>query len=181
MSIKEDKKISKFLSLVLRHRPETIDLQLDDQGWAKVEELLKKMANHGKEISFERLQHIVITNDKQRYIFNENHTKIRANQGHSININLNLEAQQPPEILYHGTATKNLDSIMEQGLVKGNRQYVHLSADKTTALKVGQRHGKPIILLVRSGKMHQDGIAFFLSENKVWLTDYVPPEYLFEQ
>ena len=173
-----DKRISKFLSLVLRHAPERIELKLDEAGWANVDELLKKMATKGIKIDFDRLEHVVVTNDKKRYAFNESQTKIRASQGHSIEIDLQLIPQQPPEILYHGTATKNLSSIFEKGLIKGNRQHVHLSADKETALRVGQRHGKPVILTILSGKMHEAGIEFFLSENKVWLTDSVDRIYI---
>jgi len=177
MNEKQNKKISKFLSLVLRHRPETIELSLDQHGWADVDELLEKMANHNRKITLNALRYVVENNDKQRYAFNDKYTKIRANQGHSINIQLNLSPQTPPETLYHGTATRFLGSIFQKGLIKGKRQHVHLSSDIETATKVGKRHGKLVILLVHSGKMHEAGYNFYLSKNKVWLTDHIPPKY----
>ena len=177
MHEQQTKRISKFLSLILRHKPQTIQLNLNEQGWADVNELLTKIANHRKAITFDQLQYVVENNDKQRFTFNEDQTKIRANQGHSIDIQLNLQAQTPPETLYHGTATRFLDSIFEKGLIKGKRQHVHLSSDIETATKVGKRHGKLAILIVQSGKMHEAGLEFYLSKNGVWLTDHIPPEY----
>lgn len=172
------KKISKFLSLILRHKPETINLILDENGWANVEELITKSTNDSQGFTFEELDEIVQTNDKKRFIFNEDKTKIRANQGHSIDVDLALKPQQPPEFLYHGTAENNVNSILKNGIEKRNRQHVHLSQDKETATKVGMRHGKPIILTIKTGKMSQDGILFYLSENSVWLTDFVAAEYI---
>ncbi len=166
------------MSLVLRHAPEKIGLDLDDAGWAEVDELLKKMATKGVDIDFERLNQVVETNDKKRYAFNEDKTKIRASQGHSINVDLQFSPQQPPEILYHGTATKHLGSIFEKGIIKGKRRHVHLSADTETAVKVGQRHGKPVVLYIDAKAMYEAGIEFYLSENKVWLTNVVLPEYI---
>ncbi|WP_419494358.1 RNA 2'-phosphotransferase [Chryseobacterium bernardetii] len=174
----ETKRISKFLSLILRHQPETIGLKLDENGWADVEELRERSAKKKVYFSLEELDEVVETNNKKRFAFNEDKTKIRASQGHSINIDLALEALQPPDFLYHGTAEANISSILEKGIEKRNRQHVHLSADKETATKVGMRHGKPIILTIRTGKMYEDGIAFFQSANGVWLTEFVDPKYI---
>jgi putative RNA 2'-phosphotransferase len=178
MNDQQNKKTSKFLSFVLRHKPETINLVLDENGWANVEELITKSTNDSQGFTFEELDEIVQTNDKKRFIFNEDKTKIRANQGHSIEVDLALKLQQPPEFLYHGTAENNLNSILKNGIEKRSRQHVHLSQDKETATKVGMRHGKPIILTIKTGKMSQDGILFYLSENGVWLTDFVAAEYI---
>lgn len=165
---------SKFLSLVLRHKPEQIGLVLDSNGWANVDEILQKM-----QIDFETLQIIVDTNDKKRFAFNEDKSKIRANQGHSLqSVDLQFEKQEPPEYLFHGTAIRFLDSIRAEGLTKQSRQHVHLSINIETALKVGQRHGKPVVLKIFSKKMFDDGYEFYLSENNVWLTDHVPTKYL---
>lgn len=172
------KKISKFLSYILRHHPELIDLNLDEKGWANVNEIIAKSANDNQGFTFEELNEIVETNDKKRFVFNEDKTRIRANQGHSIGIDLNLKPQQPPELLYHGTAQANVDSILKTGIEKRSRQHVHLSLDIETATKVGMRHGKPIILTISTGKMFEDGILFYLSENNVWLTDFVNPCYI---
>lgn len=174
----ETKRISKFLSLILRHQPETIGLKLDENGWADVEELRERSAKKKVYFSLEELDEVVETNNKKRFAFNEDKTKIRASQGHSINIDLALEALQPPDFLYHGTAEANISSILEKGIEKRSRQHVHLSADKETATKVGMRHGKPIILTIRTGKMYEDGIAFYLSANGVWLTEFVDPKYI---
>ncbi|PQA91276.1 putative RNA 2'-phosphotransferase [Chryseobacterium piscicola] len=172
------KKISKFLSYILRHHPELIDLNLDEKGWANVNEIIAKSANDNQGFTFEELNEIVETNDKKRFVFNEDKTRIRANQGHSIGIDLNLKPQQPPELLYHGSAQANVDSILKTGIEKRSRQHVHLSLDIETATKVGMRHGKPIILTISTGKMFEDGILFYLSENNVWLTDFVNPCYI---
>ena len=176
----DKKRIGKFLSLVLRHDPDKIGLELDENGWASVDELIEKCKKHRCHFSREDLNEIVETNDKQRYSFNEKGNKIRANQGHSIDVDLALSPVQPPEYLYHGTATRFLSSIMKQGIMKGSRQHVHLSKDKETATKVGSRHGKPSILTMLSGQMHKDGILFYQSDNGVWLTDYVDVKYISE-
>ncbi|WP_379966886.1 RNA 2'-phosphotransferase [Epilithonimonas sp. UC225_85] len=178
MTEPEKKNISKFLSFVLRHKPETISLTLDENGWADVDELITKSTNYSQSFTFEELDEIVQTNDKKRFIFNEDKTKIRANQGHSIDVDLALTPQQPPEFLYHGTAQSNIDSILENGIEKRNRQYVHLSQEKETATKVGMRHGKPMILTIKTGKMFEDGSLFYLSDNNVWLTDFVDAKYI---
>ncbi len=178
MNEKHKKEISKFLSLVLRHSPGTINLELDENGWADVKELILKAANHSRRFSLEELEEIVLTNDKQRFAFNEQKTKIRANQGHSIDVALGLERQEPPELLFHGTVEKFIASIKEKGLLKMHRQHVHLSADIETAKKVGSRRGIPVILNIKSGQMFRDNISFYLSENGVWLTDHVPVKYI---
>lgn len=174
----ENKRISKFLSLILRHQPETIQLKLDENGWAEVDELITKSAKGRMHFSFEDLKEVVETNNKKRFAFNEDQTKIRASQGHSIDIDLAINTVQPPDFLYHGTAEANISSILEKGIEKRSRQHVHLSADKETATKVGMRHGKPIILTIRTGDMHHDGILFYLSANNVWLTDFVETKYI---
>lgn len=179
MNTKEAKRISKFLSLVLRHRPDTIGLYLDNNGWAKVSELIDKAAQKDVHFNNEDLEWIVANNDKQRFAFNEDHSEIRANQGHSLQtIDLQLQAIEPPHILYHGTVTKFIDSIKASGLQKRSRQHVHLSADLTTATTVGSRRGAPVILKVEALKMHQEGYAFYQSKNGVWLTDEVPVNYI---
>lgn len=174
----ENKRISKFLSLILRHQPETIRLKLDENGWAEVNELITKSAKGRMHFTFEELEEVVETNNKKRFAFNEDKTKIRASQGHSIDVDLALNTVQPPDFLYHGTAETNVSSILEKGIEKRSRQHVHLSADKETATKVGMRHGKPIILTIRTGDMHNDGILFYLSANNVWLTDFVEAKYI---
>lgn len=173
-----DTSLSKFLSLVLRHKPETINLALNEQGWAKIDDLLIKMRQAGKVIDRERLEKIVASNDKRRFSISTDGKYIRANQGHSINVELGLKPRNPPDLLYHGTATRFLDSIQQQGLIKGHRQHVHLSKDYVTALNVGQRHGKPIVLKVKAGLMHNEGHLFYLSDNGVWLTEQVPKQFL---
>ncbi|WP_090100256.1 RNA 2'-phosphotransferase [Chitinophaga sp. CF118] len=175
MDEKHKKNISKFLSLILRHSPETIHLQLDPNGWADVDELIQKSSLR---FTSEELEEVVETNDKQRFAFNADHTRIRASQGHSIDINLDLQPQQPPEFLYHGTVAKFLASIQKEGLQKMSRQHLHLSHDRQTAEKVGSRRGSPVILNIKSGQMHRDGILFYLSDNGVWLTDQVSPQYI---
>lgn len=169
--------LSKFLSLVLRHKPEVIGISLDQNGWAKVEELIAGIAKSRK---FDRgmLEEIVRTDKKQRYAFNEDRTLIRANQGHSISVDVGLETAGPPEILYHGTGEKYVGSIEREGLLPKSRLYVHLSKDRETACKVGRRHGKPVVYKVLAGRMHGDGYAYYRSQNGVWLTKEVPVRYL---
>lgn len=170
--------LSKFLSLVLRHQPETIGIVLDEQGWVAVEELLQKLKAKGVQLDRNGLQQIVDTNNKKRFAFNEDGTKIRASQGHSLPVNLGYSETAPPAILYHGTAEKNLEAIRKEGLQKQKRHHVHLSGDPETAKTVGGRHGKPVVFEVAAGKMHEDGYRFFFSANGVWLTSGVPPQYL---
>lgn len=172
-------KLSKFLSLILRHKPETIELTLDRYGWADVAELIHLANKHNKTpLTQALLEEIVASNDKKRFAFNEDKSKIRANQGHSIAIELNLVPQTPPDILFHGTATRFIESILTQGLIAKSRQHVHLSLDKTTAIKVGSRHGKPVVLNIWAIKMHLADFEFFRSNNGVWLTKQVPVEYI---
>jgi putative RNA 2'-phosphotransferase len=173
-----NKQFSKFLSLILRHRPEVIGIALDENGWANVEELLDNIKQSGKDVDLEQLKEVVASNDKQRFTFDEKYQMIRANQGHSIPVKLEMPAIQPPSILYHGTAKKNIPSILEKGILKGSRQHVHLSSDQDTAVKVGQRYGKPVVLKIKTGKMYAEGCLFFLSKNGVWLTDFVPSKYI---
>lgn len=175
---KQLKQISKFMSLVLRHKPETIGLQLNENGWADVQELIDKMNATGADVTLELINTIVETNDKKRFVFNEDKTMIRANQGHSIDVELNLKEVQPPELLYHGTVEKFVEAIRKDGLKKMERHHVHLSKDTETAVNVGSRRGKPLILTIESAKMCADGHKFYLSENEIWLTDEVPVQYI---
>jgi putative RNA 2'-phosphotransferase len=178
MNEKTAKDISKFLSLILRHSPQTIGLKLDENGWADVKELIEKCSKNRKSLNPALLDYVVENNDKKRFAFNEDKTKIRASQGHSISVELNLNEAEPLEYLYHGTVGKFLENIRKEGLKKMSRQHVHLSKDKETAIKVGSRRGVPQILTIRSGAMYKDGFKFYLSENNVWLTDNVPVEYI---
>ena len=177
-NIQEEKRISKFLSFVLRHHPEHIGITLDENGWTDVGTLLEKVSHHNIPLTFDLLKRIVDTNAKKRFAFNESLDKIRASQGHSIDVELGYTPQQPPEILYHGTAEKWVSPILETGLQKQNRHHVHLSADIDTAKNVGQRHGKVVVFEVLAGEMFEEGIEFFVSANGVWLTDHVPAKYL---
>lgn len=170
-------KVSKYLALILRHKPEEVGISLDDHGWANVQELIEGV-NKTHRLNMEMLEEIVETDSKQRYSFNEDKTKIRANQGHSVNVDVELEEVKPPEYLWHGTGEKYINSIKEIGLVKKSRLYVHLSGDYETAVLVGKRHGKPVVFYVKSGQMYTDGYKFFKSKNGVYLTDFVPVEYL---
>jgi putative RNA 2'-phosphotransferase len=171
-------RISKFLSLVLRHQPEKIGLSLDQSGWASVERLIEASSRRGFDFTSEELQNVVDGNDKKRFSLSEDGLWIRANQGHSFKVELGYAPTAPPEILYHGTAEWFLTSIKQQGLIKGKRHHVHLSADFDAATKVGRRHGKPVVLRIEAGRMRQDGFIFYLSANGVWLTDCVPVQYL---
>ena len=171
-------KISKFLSLVLRHKPEEIGLKLDDAGWVSIAELMAACRDNGFEFSLEELHGVVANNDKKRFSFSEDGLSIRANQGHSVEVELGYEPAAPPETLFHGTAERFLDSIRKQGLMKGQRHHVHLSADTETARNVGQRHGKAVVLQVSAGQMQRDGFVFYISTNGVWLTEHVPVPYL---
>lgn len=172
------KHISKFMSLVLRHQPEEIGLVLDENGWANTEELIEKLNKKGAGIDFQILQQVVDTNDKKRFAFNEDKSKIRANQGHSIEVDLELKPAIPPDILYHGTAVHFIESILQEGLLKRNRQHVHLTAIKETAVSVGSRHGRPVVLEINAAEMAKAGFEFYLSDNNVWLVEIVLPEYL---
>lgn len=168
-----------FLSLILRHKPEVIGITLDEHGWAKVDELIEGVNRSGKyQLDMAMLEEIVRTDSKQRYSFNEDKTLIRANQGHSINVDVELEECVPPEILYHGTGEKYVQSIRNEGLNPKSRLYVHLSKDVETALTVGIRHGKPHVFEILSGEMNRQGYKFYLSKNGVWLTKAVPIQFI---
>ena len=168
---------SKFISLILRHKPDVIGIALDEHGWANVSELITGV-NKTHPLTMALLEEIVRTDDKQRFSFNEDKSKIRANQGHSIPVDVELEELEPPEYLWHGTGEKYSESIKQNGLIAKTRLYVHLSKDMETAIKVGTRHGSPIVYRVCSGQMYRDGFRFFRSVNDVWLTKYVPAIYL---
>ena len=178
MSSKKLIRTSKFLSLVLRHKPERVGLTLSQEGWVPIKDLLQALEAHGKGISRETLTKVVSTNDKQRFAISSDGLHIRASQGHSVEIDLGLDPQTPPPVLYHGTATRFIEAIRSQGLLKMNRRHVHLAADQTTAVRVGGRHGKPVVLTVDAAAMVTGGHLFYLSQNGVWLTDTVPPSYL---
>lgn len=169
---------SKFLARVLRHDPELIDIELDGHGWAAIDDLLRRLKKAGRGLSRLQLIEIVETNDKKRFTISEDGRRIRAAQGHSIDIDLGLPAVTPPPTLYHGTASQSLDRIFESGLNPGRRRQVHLSSDPEAATRVGARHGKPVVLSVDAGRMHADGCTFFRADNGVWLTDIVPAVYL---
>ncbi len=176
-----DKKLvstSKFFSLVLRHKPETIGLELDEEGWADIETLLELAAAHGQRIDRATLDRVVETNDKKRFAISDDGQRIRASQGHSVDVDLKMEPLTPPEQLFHGTVERFLALIHTDGLKKMSRQHVHLSADLETAAKVGGRRGKPVILIVNAGAMHAAGHAFYRSANGVWLTDHVPSDFI---
>jgi putative RNA 2'-phosphotransferase len=178
MNDKRKTTISKFLSKYLRHEPEALGLTLAAGGWVPVYELLAATAKHGFPITRADLDEVVKTSDKQRFSFDESATLIRANQGHSAEVDLQLEPANPPALLFHGTAKHSVDAILATGLNKMNRHHVHLSLDVDTARKVAMRHGKPVIFHVDAGRMLQDGYTFFMSANGVWLTDAVPASYL---
>jgi putative RNA 2'-phosphotransferase len=170
--------VSKFLSKHLRHEPEALGLTLTEGGWIEVESLLAACAAHGFPISRDQLDEVVRTSDKQRFSFDDTGTRIRANQGHSTPVDLKLEPIAPPALLYHGTPEKNVTVITAFGLLKMKRHHVHLSPDVETARKVGARRGRPVIFTIDSAAMHAQGHPFYCSENGVWLTDRVPPEFL---
>lgn len=173
-------RISKFISMILRHKPQVIGITLDEHGWADVNELIKGINETGEEIEFSKdtLETIVKTDKKQRYSFSQDRTLIRANQGHSIPVDVELEKKEPPKVLYHGTGVKSVKAIQEQGLLPMERLYVHLSTDVETATNVGKRHGTPVIFQVNAEQMQKDGYDFFQSVNGVWLTKEVPTKYL---
>jgi putative RNA 2'-phosphotransferase len=168
--------LSRTLSYVLRHRPDSIGIALSNDGWVDIDILLKALAANGKRVSREQLAQVVAENDKKRFAIDGN--RIRASQGHSVEVELGYTPAEPPEVLYHGTATRHLDAIFADGLVKGRRHHVHLSASTETAAKVGARHGKPVVLTVDAAAMVRDGALFYVSENGVWLTDAVPAYHL---
>lgn len=173
-------RISKFISMILRHKPEAIGITLDEHGWANVDELIKGINETGEEVKFSKdtLETIVKTDKKQRYSFSQDRTLIRANQGHSIPVDVELEKKEPPKVLYHGTGIKSVKVIQEQGLLPMERLYVHLSTDVETATNVGKRHDTLVIFQVNAEQMQKDGYDFFQSVNGVWLTKEIPAKYL---
>jgi putative RNA 2'-phosphotransferase len=171
-------RISKFLSLVLRHQPEKVGIRLDGEGWVSVSELLHALEAHGFPLTSEELHEVVRTNDKQRFSFSPDSSLIRASQGHSVRVELGYEPAPPPAILYHGTAGRFLSSIMREGLLKGSRHHVHLSDNRETAIAVGGRYGKAVVLTIASGRMQTEGHLFFRSANGVWLTERVPVRFI---
>ena len=177
MTKKEQDELGKYIALILRHKPEVIGITLDKHGWANVSELINGI-NNTQQFTMEMLETIVKNDSKDRYSFNEDKTLIRANQGHSINVNVDLKEVIPPEILYHGTGIKYYESIDKRGLIPKSRLYVHLSKNIDTAIDVGKRHGEPIIYKVKSKEMYDAGYKFYLSNNGVWLTEKVPTIYL---
>lgn len=178
MDDKRKVRVSKCLSRILRHAPGDAGLTLEPGGWVSVTDLLIGAARAGVRITQEELSEVVRTSDKQRFAFDETGTRVRANQGHSVEVDLQLSPAQPPATLFHGTADRNCAAILTSGLLKMARHHVHLSAEPATALKVGSRHGKPVVLVVDAARMHADGHAFFRSANGVWLVEHVAPEYL---
>lgn len=178
MNADERNSRSKFLSYVLRHNPGSVGISLDRAGWANVDELLRAAAEAGHPLTLDELQEVVTTSAKQRFSFNDDGTQIRANQGHSVDVQLGLTPCSPPELLYHGTPLKFVDAIREHGLLKMSRHAVHLSADPATAAEVGRRRGEAVVLIVAAGQMHADAVEFHVSDNGVWLVDHVPPNYI---
>src|SRR3989441_2699111 len=178
MKDKETVRASKFLSLILRHEPERVGLKLGDAGWVGVDELLQAVNSHGVSLTLDELKHIVATSDKKWFAFSEDALRIRASQGHSVEVDLQYPPQPPPELLYHGSAARFLDTIHPHGLQKMQRHDVHLSAGTSGAIQVGGRHGKPVVLTIRAGDMHPAGFVFRCSANGVWLVDHVPPEFI---
>lgn len=176
---KQLSEVSKFLSYVLRHQPDAIGITLDLEGWTDIAALIAAAANDGKQLDRDLIQAVVTTSDKKRFAISEDGLRIRAVQGHSIeSVDINYVEKVPPEFLYHGTATRFMESIRKEGLLPGSRQYVHLSQDEQTALAVGQRHGKPIVLKIEALRMYQQGFKFYHAENGVWLVNDVPAEQL---
>lgn len=173
--------ISRYISLILRHKPEVINITLNEHGWANVEKLIQGIEKNNPEFNMEALEEIVKTDNKQRYSFNDDKTLIRANQGHSIPVDVELEEKEPPKILYHGTGEKYVTSIDQNGLIPKSRLYVHLSKDVETAKAVGKRHGKEVVYSINSEQMYKDGYKFYLSKNGVWLTKRVPVKYLMKE
>ncbi|OAI57358.1 RNA 2'-phosphotransferase [Verrucomicrobiaceae bacterium SCGC AG-212-N21] len=178
MNDKQTTKTSRFLSLVLRHQPDAAGVTLDEAGWVNVEVLLAGCARAGRPITREELEHIVETNAKKRFEFDADGRSIRASQGHSVEVDLQYESQTPPQVLYHGTASRFLDAIRAQGLVKMQRHHVHLSADPAATTEVGARRGRPVLLTIRAGDMQRAGFDFYRSTNGVWLVESVPAEFI---
>lgn len=178
MAERSDTSLSKFLSLVLRHEPGTVGIELDAQGWVKVEALLRALAQHGHDVDRAKLEHLVRTSDKRRFALSADGSQIRANQGHSVDVELGYAPATPPEVLFHGTVARFLPAIRARGLLKGERHHVHLSATQDVAIQVGSRRGQAVVIAVAAGEMARSGSDFFLSDNGVWLTAHVPARFL---
>jgi putative RNA 2'-phosphotransferase len=178
MSARDAISLSKFLSLVLRHDPGLIGMTLREGGWAAVDELLEALAKHGRSLSRAELESLVRQSDKQRFAFSPDGTLIRASQGHSVPVELGYEPTPPPSTLFHGTIERYLPAIRRDGLLKGKRHHVHLSATRELATVVGRRRGAPVVLVIAAAAMAQEGHAFFCSANGVWLTDHVPVRFI---
>ena len=170
--------ISKFMSLVLRHQPEHIGLSLDGAGWAGIDDLLGRAALAGRVISRDQLNEVVATSDKRRFALSDDGLRIRANQGHSIDVDLGLESLPPPEVLFHGTASRFVESVLRTGLERRSRRHVHLTEDVAIGEAVGRRYGRPVILRIDAGAMAAQGHVFFRSANDVWLVEAVPPQFI---
>ncbi|MCH5162643.1 MAG: RNA 2'-phosphotransferase [Clostridiales bacterium] len=172
------KNISKFIAYILRHNPSAAGLELDEHGWADVGALIVGICKTGRFIDIRMLEEIVQTDNKHRFDFNADHTEIRANQGHSVKVNVEMKVCTPPDVLYHGTAKKYIESIRRDGILKKSRNYVHLSKDTETAIKVGRRHGEAVVLKIHARQMYEDGYIFLCSANGVWQTEQVPFKYV---
>lgn len=178
ISENQARRISKFMSYVLRHHPDKIGIELDEGGWIDVDQLLEAFANHGRAITRETLDFVVRTNTKKRFVYSDDGSRIRATQGHSIDVSLGYEPAEPPEFLYHGTFSAAIDSIRQTGLKRQQRHHVHMHLDIATAIDVGQRRGQPVLLTIRAKEMHDAGYVFYVTPNDVWLTDCVPPDFI---
>lgn len=179
MSKKQRNEISKFLSYVLRHEPHSIGIQLDSNGWANIDELIQGAKKNGRILDRDSIQEVVESNEKKRFSISDDGQRIRAVQGHSIStVSLQHVEKEPPKFLYHGTATRFMNSINEKGLIPGSRHHVHLSQDEQTAIEVGKRYGKPVALKIEALRMHQQGFKFFQADNGVWLADYIPMNFI---
>jgi putative RNA 2'-phosphotransferase len=178
MTDKDRVRASKFLSLILRHRPEQVGLKLDRAGWVAVDELLEAVNRHELPLTLDQLRQVVASNDEKRFAFSEDGLQLRASQGHSVEVDLQYGPQVPPELLYHGTPERFVASIQATGLNRGQRHHVHLSPEPATASRVGQRRGRPVVIIMRAGEMHRAGRVFYRSANGVWLVDHVPSEFI---
>lgn len=178
ISEKEMTQLSKLLSYILRHNPSEAGITLDAQGWAPVGQLLAHLNEKQANVTLDLLKHLVATNSKKRFSFNDDYSMIRASQGHSVEVDLNYSPSVPPDMLYHGTFKEAVKAILEKGLTKMQRHHVHLSKDKETATQVGSRRGKPVILTINAKAMHEKGFLFYVSDNGVWLTDHVPAGFI---
>lgn len=178
MNEKQTKRISKFLSLILRHKPETVGVELDANGWTEIDTLLQKMSQAGTRVDREQLDYVVATNNKKRFAISPCGNRIRANQGHSLEVDLAYEPTTPPDKLFHGAPENIISLVRETGLQRMQRHHVHLNSAAEPCVHVAARRGKPVILEIDARQMHEEGYEFFVSENQVWLTDHVPPKFI---